>query len=319
MIQLNKKHLPKCKKCVKTFGFLVLEILLLFTQTVVYAQGLFTQPEFIIYGGTANDTVTIKLGSWGGGIGKSSTVTTYGGTNSIEITSKGLYQGGRIDFAKPVDLTKFFSNPDAYLQLVTKFQGMQTPADELTYGVAAYGTTDIYAPGPRMGKPVRRVQVILFFEGGQSTECQVDISAFKVGEDGWMNISFPFAVLKSKLSLSTYNLLRLVITGDGTETFYVGEIRVIRDDTPLEADAGEPKETGKNYPIIFHGRTRQGASGVKYSWDFDKSDGIQEEAIGDLVSHRYPNPGEYTVTLTVSDIFGLKKPATSTVDVKIND
>ena len=41
---------------------------------------------------------------------------------------------------------------------------------------------------------------------------------------------------------------------------------------------------------------------LKYSWDFDDSDGeISEEATGEVVEHRYDLPGEYVITLTVDD------------------
>ena len=38
-----------------------------------------------------------------------------------------------------------------------------------------------------------------------------------------------------------------------------------------------------------------------YSWDFDASDGVQEEATGVDASHVYTTGGTYTVTLTVRD------------------
>ena len=48
--------------------------------------------------------------------------------------------------------------------------------------------------------------------------------------------------------------------------------------------------------VLYHG-----GSTYSYSWDFDASDGIQEDATGANVSHMFTEDGEYTVTLTVSD------------------
>lgn len=287
-------------------------------DTSALAQGLFAEPEVVIYGEGAVGRSNITLGSWGGGVCRESARNVFSGGKSIEVTPRGLYQGGRLDFAIPMDLTKWFSDPDAYLQLVTRFKGEQTTQEAWAIGLtgqpapAATGTSTA-------GKPVKRVQVILCFDGGQATECQVELNAFKVSEDGWMNVSFPFAALKGKLNPPTYNLKRLAITGDGSETFYVGEIHVMRDNTPLQADAGEEKEVGRNYNVVFHASAQTGVSAVKYSWDFDDQNGIQEEAVGDVVYHKYLKAGDFIATLTVSDIFGLKKPVTSTVRVLVNE
>jgi len=62
---------------------------------------------------------------------------------------------------------------------------------------------------------------------------------------------------------------------------------------------------------------------LKYSWDFDKSDGIQEDAIGARVSHVYtrasPENKPYVVTLTVSDISGAKRPVSVETTVEVID
>jgi len=282
-----------------------------------FAQDLFIEPDLVIYGGNAAGPSNVTLGNWGGGICRESTKNTFGGGKSIEITPKGLYQGGRLDFAVPVDLMKWLGDPDAYLQLVTKFRETQGTYEAWTVGIMP-STWDTSGTGAT-GKPVKRMHVILSFSGGQATECQVDVNAFKLSPDGWMTVSLPLTALKGKLNLPAYKLTRLVITGDGSETFYIGEIRVMRDKTPLQADAGEEKEAGKNYTIVFHGSAKTGDSAVKYSWDFDNQNGIQEEAVGELVYHCYPKAGDFIATLTVYDIFGLKKPATSTVKVRVNE
>jgi len=281
------------------------------------AQGLFTQAELVLYGSNAVET-NVTLGNWGGGVCQASTKNTLGAAQSIQVTPRGLYQGGRLDFATPVDLTKWFNDPEAYLQFVTRFHDVQeTSGTASAWGLVA--PTPATATVSRTGKIVKRIQVVLFFDGGESTEYQVDVNAFSPSPDAWVNVSFPFVALKGKLNLPAYNLKRIVITGDGTEPFYIGEIRVIRDNTPIEANAGDEKEVGRNYPVVFSGTATGGASALKYSWDFDNSNGIQEEAVGETVTHRFTRAGNFTVTLTVTDVFGLKKPAIATTRVLVNE
>jgi len=283
------------------------------------AQDILLQDAQIIYSGAPAEQANVKLGSWGNGVCEESNKNTYGGTRSVKITPRGLYEGGRLDFPTPVDLTKQFNDRNAYLQLVALFGGVQTGYDSWAVGLAAPGATDMYGGTTPKGKLVRRVQVMLYFEARQAVECQVDLASYKLAEDGWMTVSIPFAYLKEKLSLPEYKLSRLVCTGDGTEPFYVGEIRAVRDTTPLRADAGEEKEVAKNYQIVFHAMAGTGASAVRYSWDFDKTDGLQSEATGELIYHVFRRPGTFLVTLTVSDVFGLKEPAGSTIKVKVNE
>ncbi len=56
-------------------------------------------------------------------------------------------------------------------------------------------------------------------------------------------------------------------------------------------------------PIVFDaGFSSDPEEGpLTYSWDFDASDGIQEDAIGVRVNHTYTARGNYTITLTVDD------------------
>jgi PKD repeat protein len=56
-----------------------------------------------------------------------------------------------------------------------------------------------------------------------------------------------------------------------------------------------------------------GRSLTRWEWNF--GDGATAE--GERVSHRYPNEGTYTVTLTVTDSSGARKSATKTLPVKV--
>jgi hypothetical protein len=300
----------------RVFLKVIVVVLSIFLVSSTGSEMLLSQAELVLYGSNAVGTSVI-LGNWGTGVCQSSTKNMLGGVQSIQITPRGLYQGGRLDFATPVDLTKWFNDPEAYLQLVVKFYDVaESSSPGTAWGLVAPSSR---IAASRTGKIVRRLQIMLFFDSGESTECQVDVNAFKPSPDAWVNVSFPFVVLKGKLDLPAYNVKRIVITGDGTEPFYIGEIRVVRDNTPIEANAGDEKEVARNYPVVFTGSATGGASALRYSWDFDNTDGIQEEAVGETVTHRFRRAGYFVVTLTVSDVFGLKKPAVATTRVYVNE
>ena len=70
-------------------------------------------------------------------------------------------------------------------------------------------------------------------------------------------------------------------------------------------------------PVVFHGTGDGGASALRYTWNFGASGTTAEEAEGQTVQTQYDTAGDYTVTLTVSDLDGIKKPATSTLAVHV--
>ena len=105
-----------------------------------------------------------------------------------------LYAGGRVDFTVPVDLTNSFNDPTSYLQLITRFGGMQGGYDTFGASISAVGSTDIYGGTGKVGKQVRKVRVVLYLDGGQVVESLVDVASFKLSEGGWMKLSFPMSV-----------------------------------------------------------------------------------------------------------------------------
>lgn len=75
----------------------------------------------------------------------------------------------------------------------------------------------------------------------------------------------------------------------------------------IHADAGGDKIVHVNETCVFNGSESCAASGciggvrhkILLVWDFDESDGINGDAVGINVSHKYTKVGNYTVTLIV--------------------
>jgi len=84
------------------------------------------------------------------------------------------------------------------------------------------------------------------------------------------------------------------------------------------AEAGPDQSVNVNDTVHFDGSGSSDPDGdaLTYSWDFDRSNGIQRDATGANVSHVYTVAGVYRVTLTVSD--GLQV-ATDECNVTVNE
>src|SRR5205823_6669186 len=95
-----------------------------------------------------------------------------------------------------------------------------------------------------------------------------------------------------------------VQVSDGTLTDQKSfTITVVNVNQAPVADAGGPYTGIVGVAISFNGTGSSDPDGdaLTYSWDFDVTDGITQDATGATPSHTYTVAGTYTVTLTVSD------------------
>jgi hypothetical protein len=91
-----------------------------------------------------------------------------------------------------------------------------------------------------------------------------------------------------------------------------------KDTIPPIADAGPDQTVMVGEMVSFDGTDSTDENWIdEYSWDFDISDGIQNDASGATPTHSYGSFGDYTVTLTVEDPAGNSDTDTMIVHVKI--
>ena len=142
--------------------------------------------------------------------------------------------------------------------------------------------------------------------------------AFEDPDTAWLSIGIPLSLLKFADPNSP--LAGITIGGDGPSTFYIGQINLVDDNSPITCSAGPTQDVASGDDLTVTARAQGGASMLTYSWDFDASDGIIDEADGATATHSYSKGNkDYTVTLTVSDLDGIKKPCTSTTKIKVEE
>lgn len=161
-------------------------------------------------------------------------------------------------------------------------------------------------------------RVVVGTTDGKKSEAYVPAST-SGGRNGWSVVGIPLQAIKG-FDRTNKIVKDITFSGDAASTVYLGELRVVSDETPI---SGEPNRREWNLArgdeIELYGVGFGGSSALKYAWDFDNSDGINEDAVGQVIRRKFRKPGTFTVTMTISDVYGLKAPYSTTVKVVVND
>jgi hypothetical protein len=302
----------------------------------------------------------ITVRPWGsGGIAETEEMA-YEGATSLRVSTRNFFQGGRIVFQRPIDLSVPFADQNNLLMFTMRTAEDLNPSAVAgrgnaeneggsTMGQGATGSGMSGAGGgnredsmgdPRRGgggggarggagagapaapptesQKLRTVRVVVTTTDGKRSEAYLPVATGAKGERGWRRVGIPLRAVTG-FDKTNKTIQEIGLAGDATTSFWIGELTVLNDATPIFATINQGD---LNLPIgaevVFSGAGEGGASVLRYTWDFDAADGVQVDAEGQSVRRRFRRPGVYTVTLTVSDFYGLKKPFSTTTKVTVN-
>jgi plastocyanin len=162
------------------------------------------------------------------------------------------------------------------------------------------------------------MRMIITTTDGLKSEAFIPTTTSGVADRGWRTLTIPLPAITG-FDRTNKQVASVAFSGDATSTFYLGELRVINDTTPLRVEPSVREmnlAAGDTVTLTAFGTG--GATVLKYTWDFDSNDGIQVDSEGQVISRRFRVPGTYTVTVTVSDTYGLKSPFSTTIRVVVN-
>jgi hypothetical protein len=148
--------------------------------------------------------------------------------------------------------------------------------------------------------------MLLISGDGRPTEFLLPLASAH-DDNNWKLISIPVAAIPG-ISAGNAQIKEVDIFGDSPTPMYLGKISVVVDETPIRVDPIEEIVVPRNDRRRYTVRATGGSTPLKYSWDWDSSDGLQEEGVGRSVTHAYVRAGDYMATVTVSDLYGLKPP-----------
>ncbi|RYG81535.1 PKD domain-containing protein, partial [bacterium] len=146
----------------------------------------------------------------------------------------------------------------------------------------------------------------------------IPVATGSSAQDGWRQAGLPLKAIRG-FERTNKTIKEITVASDSTSSFYIGDLRVVSDPTPIRA---EPNIRSINLALndiaTLSAKGEGGSSVLRYTWDFDDKDGITVDAEGSTVTHKFRRPGDFTVTVTVQDEYGLKDPYTTTIQVKVN-
>jgi hypothetical protein len=314
--------------------------------SVVNAQMVIYAPQRSI----ADQHITLR--GWGSGTIAQTDEMAYEGTNSIRVSSRNFFQGGIMTFNEPVSLEQVFGDKANMLRITFQVPdrgttlgggnpgggkgGGPTGGKGGGPGSAGGGTGSLGQggggqaalgqqgnPGAKPGSsssstqpPLTTVRMIVTTSDGKKSEAYVPISTSGRGERGWKQVAIPLGGITG-FERTNKMIKEIAFSGDSTATFYLGDIRIINDTTPISGEAKIDRTNlalGDEATLTAYGYG--GSSVLKYEWDFD-SDG-KADAEGSYIKHRFRNPGDFTVTLMVTDVYGMKPSYKTQLKLKVN-
>lgn len=313
--------------------------------------------DTMIYDGNSTEASGISLAAWGGGEAADTTTVAFANANSIKVTTIDAYQGAKITFEKPISLgditdkTRYlaftlrqsskaspappptydansgnggFDAPDPGA-FPGQDPGMPPGADPTMPGGAFPGQQQPgfgpqFGPSADIVTPIRTIHLVLTLANGSTADLMRSLpqTADSQGNiNQWISFAVPVSVLGFTAADAASPLQSVTIAGDEYAVLYIGQIKLTHDSTPITCFAGDEQSVAVNQPVTLQGNASGGLSALHFAWDLQTKDQFIEQASGPSVVTAYTKPGDYKVTLTVSDIDGIKQPATSTTVVHV--
>ncbi|MCW5939946.1 MAG: PKD domain-containing protein [Fimbriimonadaceae bacterium] len=277
----------------------------------------------------------IRLAGWGSGTISETDETAFEGTASIRVSSRNFFQGGILMFGDPVSISGAMADKANTLKIVLKVPDQTVGgggASAAGGGGGRMGTEDGGETGMRGGGQGARggssttsaelrletLRLVIATSDGKRSEAFIDLKGLAPDQRGWVMAAVPLQAIAG-LERTNHEIQSIAFAGDAVASFFIGEISVESDTTPIYADVNhDDLNLALGDSVTFVASGSGGSSQLVYEWDFDAADGIQVDAEGQSIVRVFRKPGEFTITLKVRDAFGLKEPFTRTIKVVVN-
>ncbi len=275
-----------------------------------------------LFSGQAPENEGIRLYPYGGGKVSPTNELAIIGQYSLKVETTNAFQGGILEWRQPISLASLSNNKQNLLQIsvyVSPTTQTSTPGARTETGAPAQSP-----------KSIENIRLLIRTSDGKLSEALYSLVSASGTTNRWIRVGIPLQAIPGFLK-TNQEISAIAVSGDAPGTFYLGEIRVVTDDTPIQGFLSHRSLVlARGDAVTLWASAEAGYSILVYEWDFDHRDGIQVDATGPVVYHRFripsynpdPRVGEMPkpllVTVTIRDAFGLKPPWQGTIEVVVN-
>jgi len=186
------------------------------------------------------------------------------------------------------------------------------------------GFGPVAPPPPPAEAKMSVLRLVVTTTDDKKSEIYIPLNDTRPDQDGWYQLAFPLQAIKG-FDGTNMVVKKVALSADTLATFYLGT-------TPIEGDIYvKVSGVGDDWEVVpsanvaledvvtFRSYGTAGATLIKYEWNFDAANHPGEvDAVGPVLKRTFRQPGTFTITLTMSDRFGLKKPVVKSMLVTVN-
>lgn len=172
---------------------------------------------------------------------------------------------------------------------------------------------------------LQNLRVVLVTGTGRPLDAMLPMNS-ATDDNQWKLVAIPVAAIPG-IKAEDALIKEIRIFGDAPATVHVGGISVVEDKAPITVEAISDRTVQARLEYPYRAKASAGITPLVYSWDWDASDGIQDETQGRGVTHTYRRQTAYdanakkeldtVITVTVSDLYNIKPPAKTSFKVHI--
>ncbi len=187
-------------------------------------------------------------------------------------------------------------------------------------GGAGIGPGGSGGPGGGANTPpalLKSIRLVITTTDGLKSEVYVPADV-RPDTNGWRQVGVPLQAITG-FDRTNKIIHEIAVSTDITTTIWVGDIRTIVDTTPITGQSNQGDlNLAEGDEVTLSANGFGGASMLKYEWYFDKDTTGLPDAVGQAILHKFRKPDTYTITLVISDYYGLKQPYKTTFTAKVN-
>lgn len=306
-----------------------------------------------LYSGAPLGVGGSKVMAWGGGIIAETGDQSIVGNKSLQVKTTSYFSGGIYELGAPANLTQLSTNKENLFQIsvfvvrngaAASGAGSNPPiggggagsgrppemgGGQGGGGMTAGGATPLSGGTPSAGgttpsatpstiKQMENLRIVIRTSDGKLSEVIIPLMSANGSTGRWRRLGVPMSNIPG-FAKSNKEIVSLGFSGDAPATFYLGEARVVTDQTAIQGQMSVTEiNVGKTQEVTLWANGEAGFSVLRYSWDFDERDGIQDDSTDQVILRKFRQAGDFIITCTISDAFGLKKPWIGKIKVTVN-